>query len=165
MRVTRVIPAIVVCGLAVAGCSWICPEPPPLFPVDVCLHTDAQTQLYKGRAHNLYVRVFPLTQTDGFSAAEIGQLLADPPPQFTGAVGLPQSRTLTPGSSEKLLFDAKDGQTFGFVGVAAGYYEPKGPTKKIVNVEELRTGTCFTVEFGPSAITGGAPAPTPAEED
>ena len=147
-----------------AGCSWFRSAPPPLFPVDLCLHSDAQAQMYRGKAHSLYVRAYPLTIVDAFSSMDGAALLADPPPQIPGSVGMPQSRMLNPGSSEKLSFDAKEGQTFGFIGVVAGYYELKGSAKKLIKTDEMRTGSCFTVDFGGSGITGGAPAPTPAEE-
>ena len=146
----------------VAGCSWIWPKPRPLFPADLCLHSDAQAQMYRGKAHSLYVRVYPLTLTDAFSSADLGALLADPPPQVPGAAGTPQSHMLNPGASEKLTLDAKEGQTYGFIGVVAGYYDPKGSAKQIIKIEELRSDTCYTVEFGPSGITGAAPAPTPS---
>jgi type VI secretion system VasD/TssJ family lipoprotein len=156
--------AIVLCatiGLLWGGCSWICPKPPPLFPVDLCLHSDAQAQMFRGKAHSLYVRVYPLTLADVFNSTDPNALLADPPPNLTGSSGTPQSRMLNPGSAEKLSFDAKEGQTFAFLGIVAGYYDPKGPVKQLVKVEDLRSGSCYTVEFGPSGITGGAPAPTP----
>ncbi len=148
------------CGLAAtAGCSLIWPEPPPLFPVELCLESDPQAQLYRGKATSLYVRVYPLNLTDAFSSVEMTQLLADPPPQIAGAAGTPQSRILSPGSTDRMTLDATEGRTFAFLGVVAGYYELQGVAKKIIKVEELRTPTCYTIEFGPSGITGGAPKP------
>ena len=72
---------------------------------------------------------------------------------------------LKSGASEKLTFDAKEGEHYGFIGVVAGYYDLKGTAKTVIKTDELRTGSCYTVDFGPSGIAGGAPAPTPTEED
>jgi len=148
-----------------AGCSLFTPDPPPLFPVDLCLRSAPDAQLYRGKVTTLYVRVYPLDLADAFNSTDVGQLLADPAPQLAGAAGLPQSRTLSPGGEAKLVFEAPAGAPYGSIGIVAGYYDLKGLAKKVVKTEELRTGSCYTVEFGPSGITGGAPAPTPVEEE
>jgi type VI secretion system VasD/TssJ family lipoprotein len=148
----------------IAGCSLIWPKPRPLFPADLCLHSDPQAQMYRGKANSLYVRAYPLKLPDAFNSTDVGVLLADPAPPLAGAAGTPQSRMLKPGSTEKLTFDAKEGETFGFIGVVAGYYDLKGTAKTIVKVEELGAATCYTVELGPSGITGSGPAPSTAKE-
>jgi type VI secretion system VasD/TssJ family lipoprotein len=151
-------------SVCVGACSWFRPAPPPLFPVDLCLRSDPQAQQYKGKAHTLYVRLYPLVIADAFSATDVAKLLADPPPALSGAVGTPQSRTLRPGANDKAKFDVADGQPFAFIGVVAGYYDLKGSAKKVVPVEELRKEGCYTVDFGPSGITGGASVPVPTVE-
>ena len=150
--------------VSAAGCSLFRKKPPPLFPVDLCLHSDAQAQQFRGKPHSLFVRAFPLNLVDAFNASSLDDLLVDPPPDLLGAAGTPQSRMLKPGGAEKLTFNAKDDEAFGFVGIVAGYYDLKGSAKTVLKTEQLRSETCFTIEFGPSGITGGAPAPKPPKD-
>ena len=149
--------------VSVAGCSLFRSPPPKLFPVDLCLQASPQLQWYKERSHTLYVRVYPLTVVDAFASGDVGELLSDPPPSIPGVIGTPQSRVLYPDTNQKLSFDAAEGQTFSNLGIVAGYYELKGSAKHLVNTADLRTGSCYTVKFGPSGIEGGAPA-TPKGE-
>lgn len=153
--------AVLVCA---AGCSLFRKKPKPLFPVDLCLHSDPQAQQFRGKPHSLFVRVFPLTMVDAFNAGDVDDLTAKSPPTLLGAAGTPQSRMLPPGASNKVTFNAKEDEAFEFVGIVAGYYELKGSAKMVIKTEELRTETCYTIEFGPSGITGGAPAPTPPKD-
>jgi len=147
--------------MTAAGCGWCKkPAPPKLFPVPLCLHASHNLQWYNERPHTLYVRVFPLVINDAFAAAEVNDLLADPPPTLPGSAGIAQSRTLYPDTTQTLSFDAEGGKPFSFLGIVAGYYKPLGATKHVVRTEELRQEGCYTVEFGAAGIQGGQPAST-----
>lgn len=147
--------------LSLAACSWIRPR---AYPLQLCLHGSPRLQWYEERPHTLYVRTFPLAVVDGFAAADAGELLADPPPMIMGAVAPPQSRVLYPGTTETVTFGEVEGQTVSHLGIAAGYYDPKGHAKYVVPAREVRRrawpfgGSCSMVEFGPSGIEGTSSA-------
>lgn len=154
---------IVVTGscLTLGACSWIRPRS---YPLELCLRGSERLQWYEDRAHTLYVRAFPLAMADAFTAADTGALLADPPPMIMGAVAPPQSRVLYPGATDTMIFEEIEGQTVSYLGIAAGYYDPKGHAKYVVPAQELRRrawpfgGACHMVEFGPSGIEGKSSA-------
>ena len=162
MRRARIVLFIVGC-FHLPACSWFRSEPPKLFPVNLCLHGSPQLQWRDGSAHTLFVRVYPLTAADAFNATEMTDLIAEPPPTLAGSVGASQWRTLYPNGTVTLSFDAPAGQEFSMLGVVAGYYKPQGRSKILVNAADLRTGSCYTIEFGPAGIEGGAPAPVPTK--
>jgi len=137
----------------VGGCGLFRPKPP--FPMSLCLKASPELQWYDGAAHTLYVRVFPLTAIDGFVSTDVSDLLADPPPTIVGSAGVPQSRMLHPSSSERLSFDPPKDRFFTQFGVVAGYYQPQGRLKLVLDVESIKGEECHAIEFGPGGIQGG----------
>jgi predicted component of type VI protein secretion system len=139
--------------LIVGGCCLF--RAKPTFPANLCLRASPRLQWYEERAHTLYVRVFPLKNTESFVAADTSDLLADPPPALPGSVGNPQSRMIYPDTVERLnlnppLEDKKE--TVTHLGIVAGYYQPKGRAKQVLEAAVLRGDSCYTVLFGPSGI-------------
>ena len=153
MRSKTLLAMVMFGSLTLGGCFGCSPK--PLFPRDVCLKASPRLQWYEERAHSLYVRVYPLKSTDGFISASVSDLIADPPPAISGAVGSPQSRMLYPDGTEKLNVNPpkeNDKEVATHLGVVAGYYSPKGKTKVVLDGQAMRGDECYAVAFGPSGI-------------
>ena len=153
--------------LVVSGCSFFSdeesekPAPVRYFPVCLQLHSHPRLNWFRGTAHTVFARVFPLTSVDGFESTAIEKLLAPQPPPIAGLAGTPQQGDSFPGAVRTYTIDAVGGQQFTNVGIAVGYFAPLGKTKLVVPTEGVPTGSCFVVDLGEAAI-GAVTAPPPA---
>jgi type VI secretion system VasD/TssJ family lipoprotein len=155
--------------LALGGCSLFCSEEPPpvYFPVCVTLKSTPRLNWFRGGAHTVFARVVALSSVEAFEAAQLSVLLADHPPFLPGMVGAPKQADIHPGTETTFNLDAVAGQTFGSVGVAAGYYQPLGKSKLVVTTKDTTTGTCFVINLGEAGVdeqvTTVTPTPTPED--
>lgn len=148
-------------GLVLGGCSLCKSTPPSYFPVCITVQSTARLNWFRGAAHTVFVRAFALSATEAFEAAKVDTLLADQAPFIPGMVGSPQQADVHPATETTFRLDKAGDQTFGSVGVVAGYYQPLGKSKIVVATKDTPTGTCFVVKLGEAGIDEDVATATP----
>jgi len=119
-------------------------------PVVFCLELEAHERLnwFRGQAHTVYARVFPLNGLEAFNATDTKALLADPPPFLPGVSGAPQTRSIYPATKTTFHFSSKE--SIASFGIVAGYYRPLTASKIVVPAEPGES--CVHVDMGESGF-------------